>query len=35
MKGTFTALITPFKNGQVDYAAYESLLEAQVKAGVE
>lgn len=35
MKGTYTALITPFKNGQVDYTAYESLLEAQVKAGVE
>lgn len=35
MKGTFTALITPFKNGKVDYETYESLLEAQVKAGVE
>jgi len=35
MKGTYTALITPFKNGQVDYATYEALLEAQVKAGVD
>ncbi len=35
MKGTFTALITPFKNGKVDYGTYESLLESQVKAGVD
>ncbi len=32
--GVITALVTPFKNGAVDYAAFERLLERQIKAGV-
>ncbi len=32
--GTFTALITPFKDDQVDYPAFEALIERQVAAGV-
>jgi 4-hydroxy-tetrahydrodipicolinate synthase len=33
--GTYTAIVTPFKNGQVDYAAFERLIKAQIKAGVD
>ena len=33
--GTYTALVTPFKEGQVDTAAFERLIKAQVKAGVD
>src|SRR6187402_1223870 len=33
--GTYTALITPFKNGQVDYPAFERLIKSQIKAGVD
>src|SRR5690242_15931628 len=33
--GTYTALITPFKDGQVDYPAFHRLIKAQVKAGVD
>src|SRR5438477_9147157 len=33
-KGTFTALVTPFRNGEVDYAALEKLIEAQIAAGI-
>jgi len=32
-EGTFVAIVTPFKNGAVDYDAYEKLIEKQVKAG--
>jgi 4-hydroxy-tetrahydrodipicolinate synthase len=32
--GVITALVTPFKNGEVDYAAFERLLERQIAAGV-
>ena len=28
--GTFTALVTPFRNDQFDEAAYEALIEAQI-----
>jgi 4-hydroxy-tetrahydrodipicolinate synthase len=34
LSGCFTALITPFKNGQVDEAALTALVERQVAAGV-
>ncbi len=33
--GTYTALITPFRNGQVDPAAYKALIDRQVAAGVD
>ena len=33
--GTYTALVTPFKNGQVDERALERLIQAQIRAGVE
>lgn len=33
-KGVFTALVTPFRDGAVDYAAYEALVERQIAAGV-
>ena len=29
-RGTFTALVTPFRNGDVDFAAFEKLVEAQI-----
>ncbi len=32
--GTFTALVTPFRNGDVDLAALEKLIEAQIAAGI-
>jgi 4-hydroxy-tetrahydrodipicolinate synthase len=33
-QGTFTALVTPFQNGQVDEAAFTRLIEAQIAAGI-
>ena len=33
-KGTFTALVTPFRNGAIDFAALEKLIEAQIAGGV-
>ena len=33
-KGVFTALITPFKDGQVDYVALGRLIDFQINAGV-
>ncbi len=33
LKGSITALITPFKNGEVDYAALERLIEFQIEGG--
>ena len=33
-RGTFTALVTPFRNGDVDPAAFEKLIEAQIAAGI-
>jgi 4-hydroxy-tetrahydrodipicolinate synthase len=33
--GTHTAIVTPFKNGQVDEAALERLIKMQVKGGVD
>src|SRR6516164_6340722 len=33
-RGTFTALVTPFRNGGIDLSAFEQLIEAQVTAGI-
>jgi 4-hydroxy-tetrahydrodipicolinate synthase len=33
--GTYTALITPFRNGQVDYDGFRKLIEAQIVGGVD
>lgn len=33
-KGVFTALVTPFKDGAIDYTAFDALVERQVAAGV-
>lgn len=32
-RGSFTALVTPFKNGAVDWPAFEALIERQIEAG--
>lgn len=32
--GAATALITPFKNGNIDYSAYEKILEQQISGGI-
>lgn len=32
--GTYTALVTPFRNGEVDFAAFKALLERQKSAGI-
>ncbi|MEA3207243.1 MAG: 4-hydroxy-tetrahydrodipicolinate synthase [Chthoniobacter sp.] len=32
--GTFTALVTPFQNDEVDVAAFERLIEAQIAGGI-
>ncbi len=33
--GTYTAIVTPFKNGKIDFASLERLVALQVKAGVD
>ena len=33
--GTYTAIVTPFRNGEVDEAALTRLIQAQVRAGVD
>lgn len=33
-KGAGTALITPFKNGSIDYPALDALIEMQISAGI-
>src|SRR5919201_5637859 len=33
-RGTFTALVTPFRNGEIDFAALQRLLESQVAARI-
>lgn len=33
-RGTFTALVTPFRNGAIDVAAFENLIESQIAAGI-
>lgn len=34
-RGAYTALVTPFKNGQVDHSAYEALIENQIAKGID
>jgi len=34
LQGTYTALVTPFRNGQVDWDALRRLVEEQVAAGI-
>ena len=34
-RGTFTALVTPFREGAVDYTALERLIESQIAAGID
>lgn len=33
-RGTFTALVTPFRNGAIDVSAYEKLIDAQIAADI-
>lgn len=33
--GTYTAIVTPFKNGRIDEPALERLIKSQIKAGVD
>ncbi len=33
--GTYTALITPFRDGKIDVAAFQALIERQVAAGID
>jgi len=33
-RGTFTALVTPFRDDAIDTAAFEKLIEAQIAAGI-
>src|SRR6266480_4812250 len=33
-RGTFTALVTPFRDGAIDVSAFEKLIEAQISAGI-
>ena len=33
--GTYTAIVTPFKNGKIDEAALQRLIKTQIKAGVD
>lgn len=33
-RGTFTALVTPFRDGQIDVPAFEKLIESQIAAGI-
>lgn len=34
-EGVYTALVTPFRDDRIDYAALEGIIEAQVKGGVD
>lgn len=34
-KGSITALITPFKNGEIDWQAFEKLVEWQIESGTD
>ncbi len=33
-KGAIVAIVTPFKNGKIDYATFEKLIEFQIKEGI-
>lgn len=35
LKGCGTALVTPFRNGEVDYEAFAALVDSQVAAGID
>jgi 4-hydroxy-tetrahydrodipicolinate synthase len=35
LKGTFTALLTPFKNGAIDFASLDKMMEHQLENGVD
>lgn len=35
LRGTFTALVTPFKNNQIDYSSLEKLVQFQLKNGID
>ena len=35
LKGCGTALVTPFRDGKVDYEAYAALIDSQVRSGVD
>ena len=35
LTGTYTALVTPFRDGEVDEAAFERLVKAQIRGGVD
>ena len=35
LRGCGTALVTPFRNGEVDYETYASLVDRQVRGGVD
>ncbi len=34
-QGLYTAIVTPFKDGKVDYDAFKALIEAQIAGGVD
>ena len=34
-RGTFTALVTPFRDGAIDVPAFEKLIEAQIAGGID
>ena len=35
LKGCGTALVTPFRDGEVDYEAFAALVDSQVNAGID
>lgn len=35
LKGLYTAIVTPFKNGNVDYEKFEELIEQQIQGGAD
>ena len=35
LKGLYTAIVTPFANGRVDYAKFEELIEMQIAGGAD
>ena len=34
-RGTFTALVTPFREGAIDFVALQNLIESQIAAGID
>ena len=34
-RGTFTALVTPFREGAIDFTALQNLIESQIAAGID